>query len=71
MNQKCFIFNGIFHCFSLVDIHIVTGLWVDGKSILGRIGKQKVLRMNDFEWKPSDDAFSKVKINWLLSTFLI
>lgn len=70
-DQTCFIFNGIRYYFSLVDVQIITGLRVDGKPVLGRLGARNIMCQNAFGLTPPDNAFEKAKIKftWLFQEF--
>ncbi|KAL6176612.1 hypothetical protein ACLB2K_053245 [Fragaria x ananassa] len=57
--------------FSLVDVQIITGLRVDGKPVLGRLGARNIMCQNAFGLTPPDNAFEKAKIKftWLFQEF--
>lgn len=71
--KKCFIFNGIHRHFSLIDVHILTGMRVDGMPVMSRIvADPKILFTHAFDMEPPlSGAFDggKIRLACLRATY--
>ncbi|XP_021818345.1 protein MAIN-LIKE 2-like [Prunus avium] len=66
-NLKCFTFNGNSLYFSLVDVLLITGMPVDGRPVIGRIGKTENLFFNAFGIDPPPESLDggRIRLSWL------
>ncbi|KAH0994518.1 hypothetical protein GBA52_018382 [Prunus armeniaca] len=66
-NLKCFIFNGNSLYFSLVDVLLITGMPIEGRPVIGRIGKTENLFFNAFGIDPPPESLDggRIRLSWL------
>ncbi|BFG32857.1 hypothetical protein CerSpe_191310 [Prunus speciosa] len=70
-NLKCFTFNGYSLYFSLVDVLLITGMPIDGRPVIGRLGKTKSLFLNAFGIDPPPQSLDggRIRLSWLRENY--
>ncbi|CAB4301979.1 unnamed protein product [Prunus armeniaca] len=70
-NLKCFTFNGYSLYFSLVDVLLITGMPIDGRPVIGRIGKTETLFLNAFGINPPPESLDggRIRLSWLRENY--